>query len=176
MDLYEGDLWRYIPGHAVSAWDLRYLLHNEQRDGRWHRTGQSSCFYATFDLTGCLLEFTKLLRTNPGLPPSAYDVVQLKMVVRDILDLVDPEVRNRYGLGLEQMTGDDQRHLEACRRVADRARSEGYHAIRSVSAADPGRNAINLNVFGDTKAPGWMALEDVARRESMVSYLDRIRD
>lgn len=65
-------------------------------------------------------------------------------MVEPVLDLTNRAVRRRLGLGIADITSDDEEGVERCRTVADLARAEGYRAIRSPSAARRGGGVLAI--------------------------------
>ena len=70
----------------------------------------------------------------------------------------------RLGVATDGLTGDEEVDLGFCRRLADWARSEGYSAILSPSAAAGGER--NLNVYFDV-SPQRLKLELGSVREAL---------
>lgn len=128
-----GCVWRHIPsgGHPLNT---RYIL---RARGRWNRESMYGCLYTALDVAGALAELRKLLLGigMTGLSLKARELVSIAIEVAPVLDLSSRSRRIRYGISLNSLRGDREQDLEACRKIADRARSEGYRAILAPSAA-----------------------------------------
>lgn len=73
------------------------------------------------------------------------DLITIEVAVEPVLDLTDAAIRARYGIRLTALTSDAADDLKTCGVIADLARSEGYRAILSPSAAL--HDAVNLNIY-----------------------------
>lgn len=75
-------------------------------------------------------------------------LVSIKVTVRPVLDLSDPSIRDYFDVTELDIAGDDNHSLETCRRIADWARAEKYHAIRAPSAAISGEDVLAIYLEG----------------------------
>lgn len=90
---------------------------------------------------------------STGIAPAAMtvrDVVRIEAELDPVLDLGDPAIRRSRGVDGLVIVQDGPVVLEYCRSIADLARSDGFVAIRSPSAAVPG--TFNLNIYIDGRA------------------------
>lgn len=146
------------------SWILRGLSGDMSHVARIHFTWDSSCSLEAGGIgttntdastrrchaTGAVAEYAKELR-RLGLEASAdqaKDLVSLNVGVARVLDLSDVRERERFGVNLDTLTGDEEDDLESCRLVADLARLAGYDAILSPSAALTGERNLNLYIDG----------------------------
>lgn len=156
---FEGLVWRYVPRGAHPLHVGFILLAR----GRWNRQDEYGCLYTSLSREGAVAEYAKELR-RLGIETSAdqaKDVVSLNVGVAHVLDLTDVRERERLGVSLGTLTGDDEDDLESCRLVADLARFAGYDAILSPSAALAGER--NLNLYIDGRADHLRLLEGPER-------------
>jgi RES domain-containing protein len=114
--------------------------------GRWNRQGEYGCLYTALSKAGALAEYRKHFIRNRLQKPR--DLVSIQVTVRPVLDLSDPEIRARYQTELDALTGDREADLEACRRLADRAREEGFRAVLAPSAAQAGERVLVIYAEG----------------------------
>lgn len=63
------------------------------------------------------------------------ELVRFGVKAEPVLDLTDEGVRRRLSVRKSLLVGDDEESLEACHRIADWARANGYVAILAPSAA-----------------------------------------
>lgn len=137
-----------------------------QASGRWNRKGEYGCLYTSLSRAGAIAEYRKVLAST-GLEPQEdreRDLTTILARVEPVLDLSNPKVMRRLGVGTDGLTGDEDADFEFCRRLADWARSEGYSAILSPSAAAAGER--NLNVYFDV-SPQKLQLELGSVREAL---------
>jgi RES domain-containing protein len=156
---FEGLVWRYVPRGAHPLHVGFILLAR----GRWNRQDEYGCLYTSLSREGVVAEYGKELR-RLGLEASAdqaKDLVSLNVGVARVLDLTDVHERERFGVSLDTLTGDEEDDLESCRLVADLARLGGYDAILSPSAALAGQR--NLNLYIDGRADHLSLLEGPER-------------
>ena len=128
---------------------MGYVL---RASGRWNRYGEYGCLYTAVSERGAVAEYRKVL-THVGLTPDAdapRDLVTIEVDADPVLDLATDPFFESTGVPLSALTGDSSADLELCRTIADYARSEGYVAIISPSAALPGED--NLNIYIDGRA------------------------
>ena len=148
MKKYAGEVWRHVPKNSFTL-HVGYLL---KAFGRWNRRGEYACIYTAFSRDGAIAEYKKILK-SAGLSPvdaAKRDLVTIKVNLSPILDLGTERTRRRLSVTKTQLIGDSPRDFELCRSIADLARSEGYVAIRSPSAAK--KKEYNLNIYFDGKA------------------------
>ncbi|HET7585106.1 MAG TPA: RES family NAD+ phosphorylase [Gemmatimonadaceae bacterium] len=139
-------MWRYVPRNAHPL-DVGFVL---RADGRWNRYGEYGCLYTSLSRTGALAEYAKLL-THVGIPPAddaQRDLVTIRVHVRRVLDLCTPSILRSLNITTGDITGDNGDSLELCRTLADNARSDGYNAILSPSAAAGGEKNLNIYIDG----------------------------
>lgn len=163
---FDGTLWRVIPSGAISAYDLRYT--DRQAGGRWHDESSAGCFYASLTEEGAIAEFNKR-RESEYLPVERHHMVQVKMKVSDVMDLTSVDERSKHSITKDNMTGNTDDDLEACRKMSLIAESRGFQAIKSFCAPQPSQH--NLNIFVNAHAPEWMAIDDVPHREPVSEHL-----
>ena len=143
---FEGVVWRYVPRGAHPLHVGFILLAR----GRWNRHDEYGCLYTSLSREGALAEYAKELR-RLGIQSSAdqaKDLVTLSIGVARVLDLTEVRERDRFGISLDMLTGDEEDDLESCRIVADLARLAGYNAILSPSASLAGERNLNLYIDG----------------------------
>jgi hypothetical protein len=106
------------------------------------------CLYTSLTKTGAIKEFQKSLRAASleQYPRKERDLVSILVELEPVADLTDPET-SPVPVDAPYLTGDDPAHYEACWALADLLRAQGYVAILSPSAANPG--AKNLNIYID---------------------------
>jgi len=145
---YAGEVWRHVPKGSFAL-HVGYLL---KASGRWNRRGEYACIYTAFSRDGAIAEYAKMLKSAALSPADAEkrDLVTIKINLSPILDLGTEKTRRRLSVTKTQLIGDNPRDFELCRSIADFARSEGYTAIRSPSAAK--KKEYNLNIYFDGKA------------------------
>lgn len=163
---FDGILWRVIPSGAISAYDLRYT--NRQASGRWHDDSGPGCFYASLTEEGAIAEFQKR-RENEYLPVERHHMVQVKMKVLNVIDLTSVDERSKNFITKNNMTEDTDDDLKACQKMSLIAQSRGFQAIKSFCAPEPSHH--NLNIFVNTHAPEWIAIDDVPHREPVSNHL-----
>ncbi len=94
------------------------------------------------------------------------DIIAIGIRVDTTLDLTSKKIRRSWGLKLAPLRGDNQDHLETCRSIADLARTRGYRAILSPSAA--GKAYTNLNVYVEPPLRGIRILQ--AQKREPLNY------
>ncbi len=143
---FEGRVWRYVPRGAHPL-HIGFIL---LARGRWNRHDEYGCLYTSLSREGVFAEYAKELR-RLGIEASAdqaKDLVTLNIAVARVLDLTAARGRERFGISLATLTGDEEDDLESCRLVADLARLAGYDAILSPSASLVGERNLNLYIDG----------------------------
>lgn len=140
-------VWRHIPRGAHPL-DLGYIL---RASGRWNRPGIYGALYTALTREGAIAELEK---SRAAATPRATsvnfserDVVALEVSVDPVLDLTDASTIATLKTDVTNFLGDDDNSIEACRTVADFARSNRYRAILVPSAAAIGEK--NLVIFVD---------------------------
>lgn len=134
-----------VGGHPF---DLSYIL---KAAGRWNRAGEYGCLYTATDAATARAEHDKALaRAGAAGLARRHELVRFDVEVDPVLDLIDRGVRRRLSVTKAALTGDDDESLEACRRVADWARSDGHAAILAPSAAR--RDGVVLALYPDASA------------------------
>ncbi len=73
------------------------------------------------------------------------DIVSVQVIVDPVLDLTSSRISAGIGVETNRLMNDADEDMEYCRTIADWARTEGYWAILSPSAALPGTK--NLNIY-----------------------------
>ena len=119
--------------------------------GRWNRPGEYGCLYTALTRDGAIAEYRRVLGST-GLTDdecAPRDLVSIIADVKPVLDVTNPAVYSRIGVGAQNLIRDEDEHFEFCRTIADFARSEGYNAVLSPSAASPGDR--NLNIYLDAR-------------------------
>ena len=143
---FEGMVWRHVPRGAHPLHVGFILLAR----GRWNRHDEYGCLYTSLSREGALAEYAKELQRlgiDAG-SDQAKDLVTLQVGVARVLDLTVTAERDRFGITIDALTGDEADDLESCRLVADLARLQGYDAILSPSAALAGERNLNLYIDG----------------------------
>ena len=79
------------------------------------------------------------------------ELVQIEVTVEPVLDLTDSAVRDDLGVTSEALVGDDDSDLEACLRIADWARANGYRAIMTLSAARNSERVLVIYLEGPAR-------------------------
>lgn len=142
---FEGRVWRHVPQGAHPL-DFHYLIHAA---GRWNRRGLYGCLYTALTPRGAAAEHRKHARRRGLSRPR--DLVALDVEVDATFDVaawaeVETGRRTRHpdedrwlwpppDVPLTAFRGDEADDLEACRRLADWARTHGYLALLAPSAA-----------------------------------------
>ena len=82
---------------------------------------------------------------------SPLDIVSIWTTVNPVLDLCSSRVIKKIDVDRNQIMGDTDADLKYCHTIADWARSQGYWAILSPSAALPGARNLNIYLSDSTK-------------------------
>ena len=146
---FDGVVWRYLPawGHPL---DIGFLL---LAAGRWNRYGEYGCLYTALTREGAVAEYRKVANDHVGVAEredAKRDIVSLAVRVTPVLDLTDRLVRREWAVTLPALVGDSDGSLEGCRSIADAARTSGFRAILSPSAAL--RGSANLSIYLEGRA------------------------
>ncbi len=146
--IFSGVVWRHVPRGAHPL-HVGFIL---KASGRWNRQGRYGCLYTSLSREGALAEYRKyLVRTALADVSSPRDLVSIEIRrVEPVLDLTVEDEQARLGISSGIMTGDKADDLEACREVADWARSQDYQGLLVPSAAASGD--VNLIIYIDGPA------------------------
>ncbi len=142
----DGIVWRQIPFEAEPL-DFKHLRYSQ---GRWNRRNIYACLYTALTPRAVAAEYRKhyvRFRIN-----SPRDLVSMEVAVDPVLDLTARRIRDRFNTNLSTLTGNEPRNLEACRRIADRAKAMKYQAILAPSAAIKRDSEYVLAVYVDGPA------------------------
>lgn len=119
--------------------------------GRWNtQRPRLTCLYTALTPEGALAEYRKHFVENgfgaaPGLL-APRDLVSIDVRVEPVLNLTSAAVRERLGVDLARLTGNQAADRAICRRIAWDAVREGYRAILAPSAARRGERTLMLYV------------------------------
>jgi hypothetical protein len=91
------------------------------------------------------------------------------MKVESVMDLTSERELSKHPLDKENMVNFSDEDYKKCRLIGDRARQRGFNAIRSLCAPAPDEE--NLNIFANSKAPAWIAVNDVSVRAPVSEHL-----
>jgi hypothetical protein len=145
---WSGEVWRVIPvgGHPQD------IGHIQEAAGRWNRVGEYGCLYTSETVEGAVAEsggrlFSSGVTAQLATPRVAWE---LRVDLDPILDLGDPEVLKAREIDPIGLTLPPPGGWAYCQSLADLARSEGFTAIRSPSAALPG--TFNVNIYFHLRA------------------------
>jgi RES domain-containing protein len=116
--------------------------------GRWNtQRPRIACLYTAYTVFGALGEYDKLAAGEVGYGSRPRDLVSIRVDVQLVLDLLDPEVRERYAIANDDIVAG---RYTACHRVVREAvLRDGFRAIRAPSAAVPGE--MNLMIYPESQ-------------------------
>jgi RES domain-containing protein len=142
---YKGTVWRHIPAGGQPL-HVGYILRSA---GRWNRCGLYGCLYTSLSQEGAIAEYRKYLKLAGITPGRARprELVSILAEISPVLDITDETVSPVPPLSgfLVCDTPDD---LEACRSLADYARSQGYAGLLAPSSALSGEKNLIIYIDG----------------------------
>jgi RES domain-containing protein len=139
-----GEFWR----QSNPQYSPLSVPHRAPYAGRWHRKGQQPRVYASSTRDAAWGELFR--HPYGGVSPFEIKRRLARLEVRDlpVLDLTDPQVLNRLGVPVDELTGE---RLRACQAIATlvRRRPDRFGGILAPSAADPDGDAQTLVIFAE---------------------------
>lgn len=138
-------VWRHVPAGAEPL----HLGWMQGARGRWvFQRPRITCLYTAYREEGARAEYQKLAQ-EAAYARQPRDLVSLLVDVTPVLDIADPDHRDRYGIHLDQVRGDRPADIAACHRVVKQAvLRDHYRAIRAPSAAADGE--VNLMIYPES--------------------------
>lgn len=139
---------------------------------RYHRGGGEGAWYASSHERAAWAELFRH-HQSPELSPFEIRrrVGRVRVENLAVLDLTDPEVRERIDVTEDELVSDD---LSVCQAIGDRAREVGFDGILGPSAALPGEATLAVFPAGMRKV-----LEEHSRVQrpprSLLPLLGRVR-
>lgn len=116
------------------------------KGGRWNRVKVYGAIYSTLARETCIGELKREAKRRnldvEDLLPR--DIVSLKVRLKKVLDLTDPDILSLLEISQENLILDEDHSLP--QKIAHAARKLGYEAILSPSATRKGKN---LNIYLD---------------------------
>lgn len=134
-----------------TTYDVPFWARENSRPGRWHQVGHPPTQYWSLTPEAAWAELIRHENLNEE---DELDLVRMPFWVcrvpkTSLVDLHDPELRERYGLTVENLTDDA---WEACQTARDALEGDA-RGVLAPSAALP--EHANLTLFGARRAINW---------------------
>lgn len=145
---FEGICFRHSAARYATV-DEGTLEASMRAGGRFNPSGEFGAVYVALDEETALAELGRRI-DRTGLPREHFRpriMLHLRARLAHVLDLTDPEVRNRLGVAVEEVSGLD---WGCAQELGREARAQGYTAIRFPSSTGRGEN---LAIFLDRLGP-----------------------